>query len=210
MAILGTYKGQSIINFPASPGLRQLQIDMNDTVAMQRSPFVGTTQVQAWPGADFWTADLTLPQMNAANAAIWAAFLGECRGMQNCFYLGHPLYQHPMGSAKGAPVVSGVNVPMATSLITRGWLPTNFRLLLPGDRIQIGFRLHMVLDVVDSDASGNATISIWPSIREATADGEPVVLNKPQGLWRLADNKRSVLSTFNRFSSISFKLLEAR
>ena len=99
---------------------------------------------------------------------------------------------------------------MALTLNTKGWLPNAFRLLLPGDQLQLGNRLHRVLDVVNSDANGNAAITLWPSIREATADGDPIILNNPQGLWRLAENRRSVLSDETRLSGISFKCMEAR
>lgn len=210
MAVIGSFNGASILAFPTSPGLKQLQIEMNDTVSVSRSPFTGATQLQAWPGADFWTGELTLPQLTATDAATWTAFLGECRGMTNTFYLGHPLYRAPRGSASGAPLVSGVNQPMATTLNTKGWTASATALLLPGDRIQVGYRLHVVLDQVNSDASGNAAVNIWPSIREATTDGEAITLNDPKGLFRLAENKRSILSTETRLSGVSFKLLEAR
>ena len=224
MAVIGTYNGASILAFPTKPGIKSLQIEMNDTVSMSRSPFTGATQVQAWPGADFWTVDLTLPQMVAADAAVWTAFLGECRGMLNVFPLGHPFYRQPKGLATGTiPTVSGVNPAMATVLNTKGWQANQHGLLLPGDRLQVGTtptyataslpglcRLHVVLHRVDSAADGTAAISIWPSIREATTDGQAIVLNNPQGLFRLAANKRTVLSNETRLSGVNFKLLEAR
>ncbi len=223
MAVIGTYNAASILAFPAKPGLRQLQLDMNDTVAMQTSPFTGSQQVQAWPGADFWSANLTLPQMEADAAAEWSAFLAECRGMTNVFLMSHPLYRHPRGKIQGSvPVVAGVNPAMATTLNTRGWKPNSARLLLVGDRIQIGAtpanpanpglcRYHMVVgSAVNSDANGDATITVWPSLREATTDGEALVLNNPQGLFRLFNNKRSVLTTETRLSGIQLQIVEAR
>lgn len=210
MAVIGTFNGASIVAFPSKPGIQQLQLDMNDTVAMSRSPFTGQTQVQSWPGADWWEASITLPQMNESDAAIWTAFLAELRGMTNMFYLSDPLHKQPQGSPQGTPVIRGVNPAMATTLNTRGWKANTFRLLLPGDQIQIGQRLHRVLDVVNSDTAGYGTINIWPSIREATTDGQALILNNPQGLFRLADNKRSVLTTETRLSGISFRAIEAR
>ena len=52
---------------------------------------------------------------------------------------------------KGSPVVSGAN-QTGYSLVTRGWLPSTRSLLLPGDHIQIGYRLYKVLDQVISDS----------------------------------------------------------
>ena len=210
MSTIGTYNGASIIVFPTCPGIKQLNLTMNDTTPVSTSPFTGVQQVQAWPGADFWTADLTLPQMTSETVAEWEGFLGECRGMTNVFYIGHPFHISPRGSASGTPVCNGVTAPMSYTLTTRGWTPNMYRLLLPGDHLQIGYRLHRVLTQVNSDANGDATISVWPSIREATTDGEPVILNHPQGLFRLASNKRSILSAETRLSAVTLSVIEAR
>lgn len=210
MATIGTYNSAAIIALPANPAPKSVELGMNDTNAMSRSPFTGSTQVQAWPGADWWDATIALPQMHAADAAIWSAFLAECRGILNVFYLSDPSYTGPKGTVKGTPVVNGVNNAMATTLNTKGWAASSFRLLLPGDYIQVGNRLHRVLNQMNSDANGHATIAIWPSLREATTDGEAINLNKPAGLFRLTDNRRSVMTDETRLSGISLKAIEAR
>lgn len=388
---MGTYKGAAVIKLPTHPAPKSIELAMNDTNAMSRSPFTGSTQVQAWPGADWWDAQIALPQMNASDAAVWSAYLAECRGILNVFVLSDPTYTGPKGTVKGAPVVSGVNNAMATTLTTRGWTPNSFGLLKPGDYFQLGSvasglgltgswwrttgnsganpypsgggvmstaplfttsdtsvnyemnagagnstynfanavtpptpsdglgytdlyvvwtgyfqapstgtytigvnsddgatlyvngtklvnnlaagqgadgdlvytesgtialtagetysitldyqntsgsgaiqllwtppgatspslltvgtgyqfpaRLYRVLDVVNSDANGNATITIWPSLREATVDGQAITFSKPAGLFRLADNRRSVLTDETRLSGISLKAIEAR
>lgn len=113
MAVIGSYNGASIIAFPERPGIKQIEFVMNDTVAMSRSPFTGSTQVQAWPGSDWLEANITLPQMVAADAQVWTAFLAELRGITNVFYLSDPLHRRPAGNPQGSPVISGVNAPMA-------------------------------------------------------------------------------------------------
>ncbi|WP_263378696.1 hypothetical protein [Granulicella paludicola] len=210
MAITGTFNGAQIVALPIKPSIKQIELAMNDTVSASRSPFSGATQLQVWPGADWWEANITLPQMVESDAMVWTAFLSELRGMMNSFYLGDPLRVQPSGSALGSPVVNGVNAAMATTLNTRGWTANSTGLLLPGDMLQIGVRLHRVLDAVNADANGDASISIWPSIREATTDGQAIILNNPQGLFRLAENRRSSLTTETRLSGISFKAVEAR
>ena len=207
---IGTYNGAAILAFPSHPAPKSIELVMNDTVAMSRSPFTGSTQVQSWPGSDWWEANIALPKLQAADAAVWSAFLAECRGMLNVFYLSDPTYKGPQGTVLGVPVVSGANNAMATQLATKGWTPNSFRLLLPGDYLQLGNRLHKILDVVNSDASGNATITVWPSLREATTDGQAINLNNPRGLFRLAENRRSVLTDETRLSGVSVKAIEAR
>ena len=159
--------------------------------------------------------------MDADAAAEWTAFLAECRGMTNVFLLGHPLYRTARGRVQGAPSVAGVNAAMATTLNTKGWKPNAKRVLLPGDRLQVGAtpanpaaaglcRLHLVVNPVNADANGNAAIDVWPSLRESTTDGEVLVLNNPQGLFRLFSNKRSVLTTETRLSGLQLQIIEAR
>lgn len=210
MSVIGSYNSAAIIALPSKPAPRQIELGMNDMVASYSSPFTGSTQLQAWPGADLWDATIALPKLTAPDAAVWSAFLAECRGKLNVFYLSDPTYKGPQGTVKGVPVVNGVNNAMATVLNTRGWTANSFRLLLPGDYLQLGYWLHRVLNQVNSDGSGNATISIWPSSREATTDGQAINLNNPKGLFRLASNRRSVLSDETRLSGVSFKAVEAR
>lgn len=223
MAVIGTFNGVSIITMPAEPGARQFELAQSDMNAMNSSPFTGASQMQAWPGSDQWSGTLTLPPLSAAQRAQWSAFLGETRGMLNAFLLAPPDYKAPQGVANhlSKPVVSGANNAMTTTLVTKGWRKKTVRLLMPGDYIQIGptptdqnvaglCRLHQVLHQVDSDGSGNATLTLWPSLRETVTDGTVIVLKKPQGLFRLAENKRSMLTTETRSSTTTFHVMEAR
>lgn len=217
MSVIGTYNGANIIALPTSPAPKSIELGMTDIVAMARSPFTSQTQVQTWPGGDFWDATVNLPKLNAAAAAVWESFLAELRGGANVFLLADPRYTGPKGLIRGTPVVSGVNNAMATQLNTRGWTPDSFRLLLPGDYLQLGSvaseipcRLFKVLDVVDSDSNGNATITIWPSLREATTDGQAINFNNPQGTFRLAANRRSTTTDESKLTGLSFKAIEAR
>lgn len=184
---------------------------MTDAVSASTSPYTGTQQVQWWPGGDFWTATINLPQMVRSDKAAWGGFLGELRGMKNVFWLGHPQKRIPQGAAKGIPVVNGTNAAMATTLNTKGWTPGIFAQLQTEDHIQIGTYLHVVLGQVDSDANGLATISIWPSLRVAVGDSTPIILVNPSGLFRLADNSRSLTTTETQLTAVKpLKCMEAR
>ena len=223
MSVVGSYNGQSIIAFPSKPAPKQVNLKTNDSAFVQRSPFTGSVgQVFSWPGADFWSCEATLPQLVASNAAVWSGFLAECRGMLNVFPFG-PVNYTAQGTPKGAPSVSGVNNAMATVLNTKGWATNAYRLLLPGDYIQIGAtptiatagqpgvcRLHRVVEQVNSDANGNATITVWPSLRESPTDGEVIVLNAPKGLFRMAVNTSEILTDETRLSGVTLKMVEAR
>jgi hypothetical protein len=108
--------------------------------------------------------------------------------------MGDPKAKLPKGVATGTPVVSGAN-QTGYSLVTRGWTPNKTSILLWGDYIQIGYRLYSVTDAVNTDVNGDATLPIWPPLRDLPADGVTIVTRACKGLFRLkpeADSKSSV------------------
>jgi hypothetical protein len=189
-----------------------MSLGMNDAVATVSSPYVpAQTQAQAWPGADAWDATVSMPPLTNAQAAEWEGFLASLRGMLNVFQIGDPRRQTPLGNAQGsAPVLTGTNNAMATSITTAGWKPNTARCLLRGDLFQIGYHLYRTCEQISADPGGLATILIWPSLRESPAAGAPLILSKPLGLWRLADNRREAQFSPMRLTTMSFKLAEVR
>jgi hypothetical protein len=215
--ITGTFQGASIVALPYDCGsLHSVEFSVSDAVAIVSSPFTGQTQAQQWPGADMWTGTVTLPPLTQAQADQWISFLMELRGMANAFLLGDPMKQAPAGrvTSTSKPVVdmttAGTNIVGSQTLYTRGWAPGVFRLLAVGDYIQVGYRLHRVLDQVNSDSNGKAQLSVWPSLRDLPSDGEPLVLSKPQGLFRLATNKRTWSADISYLTNLSFQIREYR
>lgn len=211
-----TINGQTynLVALPPTPGIAEVEMGINDTVATVTSPFTRQTQTQSWPGADWWDATVTMPPMSVGCVAAWRGFLAELRGRANVFQISDPAAAPVVNAQVGAPVVNSsvdtYNLPMTTSLVTRGWMANGQRLLLRGQQFQIGYRLHMVCENVSADAGGNATLSIWPSIRETPEDGTPLVLKSPQGLFRLSSNRRAVQWSPERAVSLSFKCEEVR
>jgi hypothetical protein len=220
---IGTVNGVAIIAFPGDfpgAGLTSVDLQINDAVAENVSPFTGQSQVFAWPGADMLTGTITWPPMLRADAQKVVAFLMECRGKLNGFLLcADPQGSAPSGQG-GSGVIAGSQNAMATSITTRQWEP-NTNVLMAGDYIQIGVvptdgspftnpvRLHCVLSDVTTDASGDATIPVWPSLREPLDDGVAVVTGNPVGLFRLADNQRTI-SVADMKYGISLKVKELR
>ncbi len=198
---------------PTSPGPSAIELAMNDSIAVFTSPFTQVQQVQQFPGADYWEATVTLPAMTRAGAASWEGFFAELRGKLNVMQLGDPRAQSPLGSASGTPVVSTAdagNLPMTTTLATRGWTDSTSGLLLAGDYLQVGYRLYRVCEAVSSDAQGNANISVWPALRETPPDATAITLDNPTGLFRLATNKRASNWSPSQLTTISFQVIEAR
>lgn len=197
MTITATFNGLSILALPcdAMPGVpvpASIEWDPQEVVAVSRSPFTGQTQTYDWQNS-WWEAQVSFKPMGRYGFDLWSAFLAECRGQKNAFQLGDPKARLPKGAAAGVPLVSGAG-QTGYSLETRGWKPSVISTLLPGDFIQIGFRIYKVLAAVSSDESGDATLSIWPNLRDQPADGAAIQTRNCKGLFTLKNN------TGNKFS----------
>jgi hypothetical protein len=107
--------------------------------------------------------------------------------------IGDPKARLPKGCALGTPVVNGSN-QSGYSIVTRGWQPNTRSILMFGDFIQIGYRLYKLTDTVDADGDGDATLPIWPPLREQPPDGSGIITRNCKGLFRLKNangNKHS-------------------
>ncbi len=202
-----TVGGQSVnlVAMPSTPGMRTVEFEMDDAVGIVTSTFTGQVQAQQWPGADMLRGTMTLPVLVEANADRWKSFLAELRGMANAFQIGDPLKSTPAGTGAGTPTANGAQAAGSQTLAMTGFTGTGA--LLPGDYVQIGYRLYMVLEQQDS---ATASVGIWPSLREALAGGETIITQNTVGLFRLATNKRGWSVDVTRLSQMSFKIQEYR
>jgi hypothetical protein len=129
--------------------------------------------------------------MKRDDAEEWVAFLLSLGGSYGTFLLGDPIGGTARGSASttpGTPVVSGDN--QTGDILVIDGLPVSVTgYLKAGDYIQLGSgltsRLHKVLESVDTNSSGEASVTIWPSLRESPADGATVTVSDCKGLFRL-------------------------
>lgn len=181
---------------PTHTGIARVRLIARDVVGVSTSPFNFTQQVYRHQGQR-WEADITLPPMQRADAEQWSSFLLRLRGAYGTFLLGDPNGATPRGSASatpGTPVINGAS-QTGDELDIDG-LPTSVTgYLKAGDYIQLGSgssaTLHKVLEDVDSNASGEATLNLWPKVRTARADGDTVVVSGAKGNFRLAANETS-------------------
>lgn len=182
---------------------------MYDIVGMSEAPFSASEEIQEHPGK-LWTGQFSWQFFTRAEAANYVAWLAALRGKVGTFTMGDPLGQSPRGSALGSPEVNGAS-QSGLQLVTDGWTASESGLLLRGDYIQLGSaslpRLYMVTQDVSSDGSGNATIDIWPNLRESPSDNEPLVLEGTKGTFRLASNARDIAvePPYNYGIGVSFR-----
>jgi hypothetical protein len=178
------------ITYPLSlpnANIAKVRMVANDIVGVSQSPFTAAQQVYRYTG-QFWEADITLPPMKRADAEYWISFLMKLNGPYGTFLLGDPNGQTARGVATGTPLVNGAG-QTGNELITDGWTNSTTGILKAGDYIQIGTgltsRLYKVLDDVNSNGSGAATLTIWPDLRTAPADNATITVANPKGLFRL-------------------------
>jgi len=213
MSILGTFNGLNLIALPCDTvprvcGPSSIEWDMQEVVSVSRSPFTGQTQTYDWQNS-WWEGQVSFKPMNRHSFDAWTAFLAQCRGQSNAFSIGDPKAALPKGVASGTPVVSGSG-QTGYSVVTSGWTPGVLSILQPGDFIQIGYRHYKVLNPVAADSNGNATIAIWPNLRDQPRDGTVIQTRNCAGLFTLKNNSGNKFSTnVGNYGLAGFAIKEA-
>lgn len=199
------------LNLPVVPGLKTFRMTASRVSGSVESPFTRQEQVQNFPGR-LWEAELTLPPMRRAQAEEWLGFLLSLDGRAGTFLLGDPDATAPRGSVDGAPQIFGSG-QTGRSLITSGWTPDALGVLRRGDYFQLGSgtatRLYKVVSDIDADPAGQATVEIWPNLRESSTNGEPLVTNAPKGTFRLATGEVLWSTDELAFYGVTFGAREA-
>ena len=202
------------LTFPTQTGIAAVEITATDIVSISESPFTLAQQVVRHAGAR-WSATIRIPPVKRSDSEYWNSFLLRLRGQFGTFLLGDPNGTTPRGSAAsaaGTPVVNGAS-QTGNELAIDG-LPTSaVGYLRAGDYIQLGSaasaRLYKVLEDVDTNGSGEATLNLWPDLRSSPADGATVVVSGAKGVFRLASNDATWTINNAGFYSISFAAVEA-
>lgn len=202
------------LTFPTQTGVAAVEITATDVVSISESPFTFSQQVVRHAGAR-WSATIRIPPVKREDSEYWNSFLLRLRGQFGTFLLGDPNGATPRGSAAttaGTPRVNGAS-QTGNELAIDG-LPTSVTgYLRAGDYIQLGSgataRLYKVLEDVDTNGSGQATLNLWPDLRSSPADNATVVVSGAQGVFRLATNDATWTINNAGFYSISFAAVEA-
>lgn len=175
------------LTFPTSPKPRNARIIARTVVGISESMFSLVTQKQVHSGQR-WEMDLELPPMTESEAGAWLGFLLSLNGVRGTVLVPDPDRTAPQGVGTGTPLVNGAS-QTGNSIITDGWTASQTGILKAGDLMQIGNYMYMVLSDVNSDAGGNATFDIWPSLRSSPANNAAITVNDCKTLMRLATNE---------------------
>ena len=202
------------LTFPTQTGVAAVEFTATDVVSVSQSPFTFSQQVVRHAGAR-WSATISIPPVKRSDSEYWNSFLLRLRGQFGTFLLGDPNGATPRGSAAsaaGTPVVNGAS-QTGNELAIDGLPASATGYLKAGDYIQLGSastsRLYKVLEDVDSNGSGEATLNLWPDLRSSPADGATVVVSNAKGVFRLSNNEAVWTINNAGFYSISFAAVEA-
>ena len=190
---------------------KEITIRAKTIVGFSSSPFTGQQQVYKHQG-QWWEAEMSFPPMKREKAEELAAFLLKLNGRYGTFLMGDPANTSPQGIGTGTPLVRGAG-QTGSELITDGWTPDTQNILKAGDWIQLGSagtsRLYKVLDDVDSNSSGIATLTLFPSLRSSPTDNAVITIDNPVGQWRLSTNDIDYTIKTGQFYGITLACMEA-
>lgn len=162
-------------------------------VSVSEGLFSGVQQLQKQP-FQRWEIEYTIIPLNRANIDVWLAWLVSLNGREKTFYSGMQAPNEIKGSAKDYlnPQLNGVHTIRLGSLSIDSGPNSITGYLKEGDFIQLGSttssRLHMVLEDVNTDGSGQASFDIWPDTQASYSDNATVTVSSPVGVFRLMQN----------------------
>jgi len=201
------------LSLPTSIGIAQIELRATNAVAVSRSPFTFSTQVHAYTGSA-WQADVSLPSIRRDLAEDWVAWLLSLRGQLGTFYLGDPNAVTPRGSARDTDTIKVASAVSSGGTISINSAPASQTdYLKAGDYMQIGLgvsrQLFKVLNDVDTDGAGAATVDVWPNVRTSIASTTPITVENTKGIFRLSSNEQSFSINEASFYGISFGAMES-
>lgn len=198
---------ETVQNFPADIGQTDVTLRAVNIVGEQRGPFNAKREIQVFPGAH-WEIEVAFLPVLRAEAQRLEAFLLSLRGKAGTFRLADPYRSVPLGSNLGTPLVRVATVAGDEAVLTKGWTINQVDALKAGDFIEIGTRLHMVLQDADADASGNATVNVWPPIRQVHAVNAPVITRNARGVFALDANAVEFTRGVNGYNGAILRAVE--
>jgi hypothetical protein len=164
-----------------------VSIKQKSVVGVGVSPYTLEQQTQVHQG-QCWVMDIEWPaQSRDIMDPLITAFI-SLNGREGTFLMGDPSSTTPKGIATGTPLVKGAS-QTGYDLVTDGWTINKTGIMKAGDWIQLGTastaRLYKVMVDANSNASGEATLTLWPKLRSSPADNAALTINSPVSNWRL-------------------------
>ena len=164
---------------PTSPFPARIKLSSSPRILSNRS-MSGKKFSRAF-GVHLWSIEATYPPMTRADFDTIYAFALAQNGSYGTFTFAAHDRRTPRGIGTGTPLIKGAN-QSGTSINTDGWTHSVAGILLPGDLVMLAgsTKVYMNTATVNSDGSGNATLTLnTPVVAAPTDNGAVTITNVP-------------------------------
>ena len=160
-------------------------------------------------GSQFFTLDIILPSLSKDDAMDVFAFLKKQQNSFDKFNYTYPITNRGANRSQTDIVVNGSHSVGDTTIALSGFDNSTSNVLKAGDVVKFANhdKVYMVESNLDSDSSGNATVTISPGIIATLANSEAVTVDQPTFKVYLDSDILYTTNTTGLFS-ISFTLRE--
>jgi hypothetical protein len=156
-----------------------------------------------------WKFKLEYPPMTRATFAPLDAFLVAQRGQYGTFTFVLFGHESPLGVATGTPLVKGAS-QTGRSVTTDGWTINQIGIMKAGDFAKFGghTKVYMITADVNSDGSGNATLTIEPALMTSPADNEAITVSNVPFTCALASDSAAGTGEVPQLYRASVEIVE--
>jgi len=194
------------LDMPISPAPTDAELYIERNQAKIYS-FSKLMHVQRNPG-DRWIGKITLPLLNAVQAAEWLGFFDALDGYIGNFKMAHPDFSYIQGAAGNNQGAINGGSQTGTSISTSGWGLSVPNLFKRGDVVEVANKMKRIVADASSDAAGNAALEVAPAFYSAPANGATITTLNPGGLFRLSEGFVQPTSDLMRRHTLSFAIEE--
>jgi len=165
--------------FPTTIKPRSLSLQDNRPNLINQS--VSGKRVTRKYGAQYFTLEIALPPLSKDNAMDVFAFLKKQQNSFDKFDYQYPITNRGANRTQTDIVVNGAHSVGDSTIALSGFDTSTSDVLRAGDVIKFANhdKVYMVESNLTSDSSGNATVTISPSIIATLADSEAVTVDQP-------------------------------
>tara|TARA_Y100000114_G_scaffold71724_2_gene65712 strand:+ start:1885 stop:2490 length:606 start_codon:yes stop_codon:yes gene_type:complete len=194
--------------FPTSPSFSTLNFTDNRPTLINRT-LSGKKQVRQI-GGQYFSFTVSMPPLQQSDYQSIFGFLQKQKGSFENFTITYPLNNLGVGKAETDIQVVGSHSLSDATIDIDGFTNSTTGVLKAGDLIKFAnhTKVYMVQADVDSNSSGQTTVSISPNLVATLADNEAVTVNKPSFTVYLENNEISYSTDSSGLFNISFDVRE--
>lgn len=194
--------------FPTSPNFRSINFTDNRPTLLNQT-ISGKKQVRQI-GGQYFSFGVSMPPLQQEDSQAIFAFLQKQKGSFENFTITHPLDNLGAGKAETDILTVGTHALSDATIVIDGFANSTNGVLKAGDLIKFAnhTKVYMVQADVNSNGSGQTTVSISPNLVATLADNEAVTVNKPSFTVYLESNEIAYSTDISGLFSISFDVRE--